>query len=266
MDDRELLGSQVTLPSLGIPYGGKSEVTILPTTTKEEKMLTSAGPNSGLSIVDTLIARCVRGLGEDVTPDQLLVGDRNYLMLAIRAVGFGKEYQYQVDCPSCKQIFVHKVDLPDDVDVVSLKKGFQEPFEVTLPVSGTKLELRLLRGSDEKEIQKYEEKIYRHVNVQDAGDPSYDFRRARHVVRLTKKDGTVIENNSEEATMQIIAIMQDFVSRDNVEFRNCLSENDCGVDSELQYQCPKCSNVFTKMLPMTIEFFRPGGNRGIRYL
>ena len=265
MDDRELLGSPVTLPSLGIPYGIKSEVTILPTTTKEEKMLTSSGPNSGLSIVDTLIARCVRGLGE-ISPDQLLTGDRNYLMLAIRAVGFGKEYQYQVDCPSCKQIFLHKVDLPDDVEIVSLKKTFQEPFQVTLPVSGVKLEMRLLRGEDEKAIQKFEEKVYRHVNVQESGDPSYDFRRARHVVRLIKKDGTVIENNSDEANSQIIAIMQDFVSRDNVAIRNCLSENDCGVDSELQYQCPKCSNIFTKMLPMTIEFFRPGGDRGIRYL
>lgn len=265
MDDRELLGSQVTLPSNGIPYGALTgEVTILPTTTKEEKMITSAGPNSGISIIDTLISRCVRGI--DVKPEDMLVGDRNYLMLAIRAVGFGEEYQYQISCPSCKQVFVHKVQLPNDLEVVHLKKDFVEPFEVELPRSGIKLELRLLRGTDEKEIQKYEEKIYRVVNVQEAGDPSYDYRRARHVVKVTLKNGKVVENKSEDATNEIIAIMSSFSSIDNMAFRDALSANDCGVDSELQYSCPKCSDVFTRMLPMTVDFFRPGGNRGIRYL
>lgn len=269
--DREIfgLGSETILPSNGLLYDGKvpdGRVQILPMTTREEKMIASSGSGAAATAVDTLITRCVRGLN-GVAADDLVVGDRLHLIMAIRAVSLGDDYEFSIRCESCNAKFKSTVKIPDDLTTLYLKKGFEEPFKVELPVSGALLKLRLLRGKDEKDIAKYSERASK--NASRAEDQSYTYRIVKQIasMNLTPDDSeTEIINDTPEATRKLMDIYDTLQVKDSVELRNVFSENDCGVDTNLEHNCPKCNAYFDASMPMQIEFFRPGGNRGIRYL
>lgn len=267
--DREIQGSDATLPSLGVPYEGRipgGKVVVSPMTTREEKMLASGGPDSGLSLIDNLIKNCVHG-PEDMSPDDYLVGDRMFLMMAIRSVSFGDEYEFTVNCASCKQPFRSTVMLPDDVEMIHLKEGFQEPFEVELPMSKLVLGLRLLRGKDEKDMARQQKRVYKRVDASKSGDPMYTYRMLKHIeyVKVPGEEEP-IETSDQIGYDKVEKIFNELVVRDSMALRNALSENDCGVNTFQEFSCPQCRDVFTAPLPVDIEFFRPGGDRGIRYL
>ena len=271
--DREImgLGSEITLPSKGILYEGKvinGKVQILPMTTREEKMIASAGKNAGMSIIDTLINRCVEGAG-GMKADDFLVGDRAYLIMAIRAVSLGDNYEFSLQCESCNTKSRQEVQIPNDLEVIHLKDGFEEPITVELPYSKWVVKLRLLRGKDEKDIAHFSERAYRNINAEKTGDPAYTYRIAKQIVSInpTPEDPEAeIVNSDAESMKQICALYEKLPARDGVAIRDALSENDCGVDTDIEYHCPKCGYNGVMMLPMQIEFFRPGGNRGVRYL
>ena len=271
--DREIfgLGSEVTLPSKGQLYdnqviGGKVQIT--PMTTREEKMIASAGTNAGMSIIDTLINRCVQGAGT-MKADDYLVGDRAYLIMAIRAVSLGEDYEFSLQCESCNTKFRHEVQIPEDLTVINLRDDFEEPIAVELPYSKWVVKLKLLRGKDEKDIARFSEKAYRNVNAEKQGDPTYTYRIAKQIVSINptpEDDEGEIVNEDMDSMKKICALYEQLPARDGVAIRNALSENDCGVDTDIEYKCPKCGYTGVMMLPMQIEFFRPGGNRGVRYL
>ena len=51
-----------------------------------------------------------------ITLDTLLVGDKNALVIAARASGYGNEYETKVPCPSCGSTVEYSFDL-DEVEV-----------------------------------------------------------------------------------------------------------------------------------------------------
>jgi hypothetical protein len=274
--DREVNGLEIDLPSRGLPYEGQIKggtVKVSPMTTREEKALSSLGSNSGLSMVDLLISRCVHGTG-DLRPQDLLVGDRAFLMMAIRAASFGQDYQFQMICDYCRAQFRHTVKIPDDLEVVYLKEGFKEPFSVTLPNSKIKLNLRLLRGSDEAELTRLQKTAFKNVDPSVDGDPLYSLRMVKHIVSAevpskdpeAESDTVVIENNSRDNQNRLIKLYESLISLDGMALRDALSEADCGVNTEIEFTCPSCKESFNSAMPVKLEFFRPGGNRGIRYL
>lgn len=293
MEDRAVQGSKIELPSQGSLYDGKlptGEVVVSPMTTREEKMLSSAGSASGQGVVDMLISRCVHstnGTPLELQADDYLVGDRLYLMMAIRAVTFGQKYEFEMRC-ECGQNFKHAVNVPDDLETIFLDDSMSEPIEVKLPRSGIKMGLRLLRGGDEKAIAKWADRQYQRTNVAAEGDPAYTYRMLRHIVwlemppgdqypegqRIDNPDFHVVPEGEEpmkkgmqrKVIEQMTRIYEGLYAQDTQAIRDALSENDCGMNTEIDYTCPKCRNDFQTMLPMKVEFFRPGGDRGVRYL
>lgn len=271
--DREIFGNEVVLPSRGFAYNGRipeGKVTVSPMTTREEKALASSGNGNNLNIVDLLIGRCVHGMS-DLKPGDLLVGDRAFLMMVIRAASFGQDYQFQMTCDLCRAQFLHTVKIPNDLEMIELKEGFNEPFEVELPMSKVKLKLRLLRGSDEADLTKLQKTIFKRVDSSVDGDPLYSVRMVKHIVsaeipsKTAGEEPLIIENNATNER-RLVNLYESLPARDGMAMRDCLSENDCGINTELEFSCPSCKDSFNAILPVKLEFFRPGGNKGIRYL
>ena len=81
--------------------------------------------------------------------DDLLVGDKNAIMIAARVLGYGKDYSFKYGDES------YSVDLSQldnkELDKSLYSAGVNE-FEFTLPNSGTKLTFKLLTHHDEKKI------------------------------------------------------------------------------------------------------------------
>ena len=83
--------------------------------------------------------------------DEILIGDKNAIMVAARVLGYGKEYTFEYNGES------HTVDLstlenkPLHLEIESRKTN---EFEYTLPHSGNRVTFRLLTHKDEQDINR----------------------------------------------------------------------------------------------------------------
>ena len=85
-----------------------------------------------------LLKRAVVRIGNNSNPtdqdiDALLMGDRNQLLIGIRAATWGKEVRYDdVRCPHCTHEFTIEFDLSKDVPLRTLDSSSDQSFEVKL--------------------------------------------------------------------------------------------------------------------------------------
>ena len=142
----------VDLPSKGLVYpenhplsSGKVEMKYM--TAKEEDILTNQAYIEEGTVIDRLLKSLI--VSKDINYDDLIVGDKNAIMVAARVLGYGAEYEFfSLDR-------VHKVDLSKvenkPIDESFFTKG-QNEFEFELPHSGNKITFKLLTGHDERKI------------------------------------------------------------------------------------------------------------------
>ena len=146
----------VELPSKGIPYpeghplsSGKIEMKYM--TAKEEDILTNQSYIKQGVVLDKLFQALI------VTPFEygdLLIGDKNAVMVAARVLGYGAKYETDVIAPSGnkQRVEVDLTQLSDkEIDWSIHSKGKSE-FEFELHATKHKITVKLLTQSDNKKI------------------------------------------------------------------------------------------------------------------
>jgi len=142
----------VTLPSKGLLYPAtsplaKGEIEMKYMTAKEEDILTNANYIKNGTVIDKLLQALI------ITPidyNELLVGDKNAILIAARILGYGKDYSFEYNG---RQYTVDLSTLPDkQIDEFSFKAGVNE-FTFTLPHSSNTITFKLLTHGDEQKIE-----------------------------------------------------------------------------------------------------------------
>lgn len=142
----------VELPSRGLLYSkesglseGKIEMKYM--TAREEDILTNQNYIQQGVVIDKLLQSLI------VTPinySDLLVGDKNAILLASRILGYGKDYEFEYKGQK------EMVDLSEvknkDIDYSLLEKGKNE-FTFTTPSTNTNITFKILTHGDEKAIE-----------------------------------------------------------------------------------------------------------------
>jgi hypothetical protein len=141
----------VELPSKGLLYPkdsplaeGKIEMKYM--TAKEEDILTNQNYIQNGTVIDKLLQSLI------VTPinyGDLLVGDKNAILIASRVLGYGKDYEFEY--LGEKQIVDLSLVKPKEVDE-TLFKGGKNEFTYTMPTTGTIITFRLLTHADEQAV------------------------------------------------------------------------------------------------------------------
>mgnify|MGYP003120689159 FL=1 len=142
---------EVELPSKGFLYpeghplkSGKIEMKYM--TAKEEDILTNQNYIAKGIVLDKLLQALII---TDVKLKDILIGDKNAILIASRILGYGKDYKIKYEGQE------HTVDLSllenKPIDE-KLFKGGENKFDWELPSSGTKLTFRLLTDGLDKEI------------------------------------------------------------------------------------------------------------------
>lgn len=120
----------------------------------DEEALAQAGTN-WTRIIDTLLTRGVRTVGNEfmtrALADELILGDRETLVLAIRRVSFGDSISYErIPCPACEELI--DVTFPlDQIPTVHLDDPGAQEFAVELR-HGRTAYLRLPTGADQRAV------------------------------------------------------------------------------------------------------------------
>jgi hypothetical protein len=156
MAELKLPTEKVSLPSKGLLYPkesplSKGEIEMKYMTAKEEDILTNTNFIRQGTVVDKLLQSLI------VTPinyDELLIGDKNAVLIAARILGYGAEYSFKYTNERGKETET-TVDLSKlnekPLDESLFKPGVNE-FSFTLPKSNNVITFKLLTHGDEKKI------------------------------------------------------------------------------------------------------------------
>ena len=147
----------VTLPSKGLLYPetsplAKGELEMKYMTAKEEDILTNSNYLKNGTVIDKLLQALI------VTPidyNELLIGDKNAVLIAARVLGYGKDYSFKYTNPNGQEAetTVDLSKLEDKVVDESLFKRGSNEFQFTLPHSGNLITFKLLTHGDEQKIE-----------------------------------------------------------------------------------------------------------------
>ena len=157
MAELKLPTEMVSLPSKGLLYPkesplSKGEIEMKYMTAKEEDILTNSNFIKNGTVIDKLLQSLI------ITPinyDDLLIGDKNAILIAARILGYGAEYAFKYTNERGQELEA-KVDLSTleekPIDESLLKAGTNE-FTFSLPKSGNTVTFKLLTHGDEKKIE-----------------------------------------------------------------------------------------------------------------
>jgi len=245
----------VELPSRGIfypeghPLCGSETIEIRHMTAKEEDILTSKTLlKKGLAL-DRMIQSIV--VDKSINTDSLLSGDRNAIMMSARASAYGEDYSASVTCPACGSQQSHEFNLLDiscspldrHEELDSVTKLPNNNFEVELPRSGVKVEIRVLTGKDEKELLKRTEKRKREKLPENL---------------LTQQMSLyIVAVNGDTNNRTVDRFLQVLPAFDSRYLRTVYKAITPDIDSAQDFMCESCDHVAELEVPFTTEFFWP---------
>jgi len=151
----------VELPSRGLAYSedhplyGQDVIEIRYMTAKDEDILTSETLLKKGIALERLLENII--VDKTIDPKTMLVGDRNAVIIAARASGYGEAYETQVTCPNCGTGAQMTFDLSEpklqELDYENLEfitRNETGNFLIKLPQTDFSVEVRLLTGKDEQ--------------------------------------------------------------------------------------------------------------------
>jgi len=186
---------------------------------------------------------------KDIDLDQILVGDKNALIFAIRRLAYGDNYgPVEITCPKCTAVNKQNVDLSEisykEVELDNYPKGVNE-FEYTLPASKIVIKFKLLTAADEKAIERDIE-----------GFAKLKKDSSSEITTRLKYMITSVNGDTDKAKIKSF-IDNNMLARDSSAFRQYAKTFSPDVDSRFNFCCSECSNQERVAVPMTVQFFWP---------
>ncbi len=147
----------VDLPSKGLLYpkenplsSGKIEMKYM--SAREEDILTNANYIKQGTVIDKLLQALIVS---PINYDDLLIGDKNAILVAARILGYGKNYQFTYVNSQGQEVdaVVDLTTLNDKIIEDSLYTPGLNEFNFKLPHSDNTVTFKLLTHGDEKKIE-----------------------------------------------------------------------------------------------------------------
>jgi hypothetical protein len=239
----------ITLPSEGKGYPetsplSKGTIEIKYMTAKEEEILTSQNLIKKGIVLNKLFESIV--VDKDVDINEILLGDKNAIMLATRILGYGPSYAIELTNDNGEK---EKIDVDlskvqtKDVDLSKLRRDNKYPFKTP---SGNDLVFKLLTHGDE---QKIEEDIKALSKFNKGGISSELTTRYRYMIQ---------EVDGKSDTKSIIDFINNrFLAKDTKAFREHIKSISPDIKMEFEYENPETGEKEVRSIPMGVGFFWP---------
>lgn len=242
----------ISLPSKGVFYpNGKSSVTIKYLTAEEDDILYSPDLIRSGKVLDVLLEKAV--IDKDLRPDDMLSGDRNFLLIEMRKTGLGNEYiPGEITCTACNQVHTPKIDLgrikSKELEIMpdgGIVNGFLT-YEVLLPIMKMNIKFRLLNGKDEKRLSKIAES---------KGSAAAGIKVSKLVTE--KYIMQIMEVNGNSDKLYIKKFISAMPMKDSAFFREYLRRIEPNVDLSYEFECPSCGELEVRDIPIGPRLFYP---------
>ena len=248
--DRKFPTETIDLPSKGWFYDPDSplasgQVELKYMTAREEDILTSLNLIQKGVVLDRLLRAVV--VTPKVNVDDLLVGDKNGILLASRILAYGKDYPSTITCRACGEVNAVIVDLTqlDEKDIAEPEDKGKNEFEITLPITKKTVVFRALTHGDDDKINKEIE-----AQKKISGDVEYT-QSTRLKYMIVSVDG----DTTEEVIRNFVD--NELISRDARLLRQEYAKVIPDVDMTFDFTCNDCNDQRRISVPLGIDFFWP---------
>ena len=207
-------------------------------TAKEEDILTNQNYIKNGTVIDKLLQSLVV---TDIDFNELLVGDKNAILIAARILGYGSDYSFKY---KEEEINIDLTNIEDKSLDDSLVTEGKNEFYYTLPKSKTEVTFKVLTHGDEKAINN-EIKGLKKINKNNSSDTT---TRMKYVI-------TSINGDREKKTIREYVDNQ-LLAMDSRALRNYISDFQPNVDLQFDYE--DNNGDFTRVdIPIGLNFFWP---------
>ena len=232
----------------GHPLHNEAVIEMKHMTTKEEDILTSqALLRKGLAL-ERMLENLI--VNKNVNVDDLLLGDKNALIISARAHGYGTVYETNVTCPACSEKQPYEFDLSTLQSNSADESYLQEKnitltenntFLIPLPTTDFVVEARLLTGHDEKALNKISE----HKKKRNFPEtPMTDFLRAF----IMSVNGVSDPNSLNGFINSLPAIQARYIRK---VYDNLVPS----LDLKHDFKCAHCGHADVLEVPLSADFF-----------
>ena len=246
MSEHKFPTEVIDLPSQGKVYpkdsplsGGKIELKYM--TTREEDILMSQILIKKGLVIDKLIDSLKVTKG--VKQDDLILGDKNAVLIAARILAYGPEYTVKIPNPNnIDEQIEHTFDLAkcEFKEVVEGLDYSKNSFDYTTEIGKNKLKFKLLTGVEEKLINK---------DVEQSAKFGYESNISTRLrYQVTEVDGDTNQDTINNYTQNMLA-------RDSAAFRKYIQEITPDIDMEQKIELG--GETVSVSIPLTVEFFWP---------
>lgn len=241
---------EVTLPSKGILYPDGSPlksgtITMKYMTAREEDILTNQNYIKNGTVIDKLLQALVLS---EVKVEDLLIGDKNAILVAARILGYGQDYEFKYPNPETGEEELVSVDLTEAedkwVDETLLVDGSNQ-FEYELPYSKTPITFKLLTTADDKKIEQ-ELKGLKKINKNASPELT---TRLKHMI-------TSVNGDSDIRSIRKF-IDTSLLARDSRSFREYVQQIMPDIDLTFDVNFENGAVAENVTIPIGVQFFWP---------
>jgi hypothetical protein len=246
MSEHKFPTEVIDLPSGGKVYSkdsplheGKLELKYM--TTREEDILMSENLIKKGVVIDKLLDSLIVTKG--VKQQDLVLGDKNAVLVAARILAYGPEYTAEVTNPKNQEETVnHTFDLSQcpfkelskDVDYTD------NSFNYTTDIGKNKIKFKLLTGVEEALIEK---------------DLKQSAKYGYSTDITTRLRYTITEVDGDSKPETITEFTQNLLARDSMALRNYIQE--ISPDIDLTSEIEIGGETVSVSIPLTVTFFWP---------
>jgi hypothetical protein len=250
MSENKVPTVSVDLPSRGWFYPkdhplASGSVDLYYMTARHEDILTSKNLIMKGTVLDKFLEAMIATPGVKI--GDLLLGDKNALLMAARIFGYGKDYDVSVECPTCggqnkTTIDMEKIE-DKTIDFDKLPRSVNE-FEFELPVSGKTITFRFLSIRDEGNVRRELESMKK--------------LRPDHSMEVTTRMRYAIVAVDGDRDRKIVnEFVENMPARDARAFREHSRKVTPSLDMEFDFTCEKCGHEDRLGVPIDHNFFWP---------
>jgi hypothetical protein len=231
----------IDLPSLGKLYPEGSTlatgtVEMKYMTAKEEDILTNQNYIQKGTVIDKLLQALI--VDKNVNYSELLIGDKNAIMLAARILGYGKDYEfvYSGEKQLIDLSLIQSKPLSKEVEEATTNE-----FNFTAPTTGNTLTFKLLTHGDEQKVEQ-EIQGLKKINKDSSAELS---TRLKHMI-------IAVDGNGDTKVIRDF-IDNQFLARDSRAFRKYI--NSLQPDVDLKFYPDGVEEGVD--IPIGVNFFWP---------
>ena len=244
MAEFKLPTETIELPSKGLMYPkenplseGTIEMKYMPA--KEEDILTNQNYIKQGVVIDKLLKSLI--VNKDINYNDLLIGDKNAIMVAARILSYGKNYEFSYEGES-QNIDLSKLDSKNLNE--ELYKDGKNEFSFTLPHTENQVTFKILTHGDEQKIEQ-EVKSLKKINKQSSSEVTTRFS---HII-------TSVNGSSEKKDIREF-VNNYLLAKDARELRKYYQEVSPDLDMKVYLNTPTGEEEVAD-LPIGLNFFWP---------